>query len=424
MPEIIQKTAIAILGGGQAGLAAAVPCGRSRFPTLLLDRNPQCGRKMLASGGGHCNFSHTGTVAELVEHFHGQGRFLYSALSKYGRDTYVRFLNGAGVQTIVDARGRLLPRSGRAADVCNAFIAAAERYRVDLRTRAQVTRVSGTSGRWRIDYLDNGTPAVTEAQSLIFATGTAAGPATGADPGGILLAAALGHQMVELSAALAPIEIREPWVGELAGVTLRDCGLLIRKKGGRAQATARGELLFTHSGLTGPLPLSLSRWIKAGDEQEVVLDFLPAQNQEQVILALTDGVAAHPRRSLRNLLRTLIPESLAAALLQVAGLPATVTGNETGKKACRRVAALLKQCVLHSTGPLPPESGMTCRGGIALSEVDPRTMMSKQSAGLFFAGDMLDIDGFSGGYNLQAAFSTGMLAGESAVAWLESQSSF
>ncbi len=414
----VYNTTIVVIGGGAAGLAAAVNAAKSEFSVTMLDQNEQFGAKLLLTGGGHCNFSHAGTVEDLVAGFHGQGRFLYSALSKYGRDEYIRFLNGCGIQAKSDSSGRWLPSDGRATDVRDAFVKRARQLGVQQLMSMRARTIERVGDTWVLGLQANDSHPRLTARAVIVATGTAAYPSVGGNRDGLELARQTGHSIINLSAALAPIKTNESWVPELAGVTLSDCGLGIRRRGEKILEQARGELLFAHFGLTGPLPLSLSRWIDKPAIWEVVLDFVPEQNEELIYQQLTHMATDQPRALLRNQLRLFIPRSVAEILLTQAGMPKYASANEISKKNYRRLAETLKRCVLTSNGPVAAETGMTCRGGVSLADVSSRTMMSKQQPGLFFAGDLLDIDGHSGGYNLQAAFSTGMLAAEGAVTWL------
>lgn len=422
----MKKYGIAVIGGGAAGLAAACQAGESEFSTILLEQNDSLGKKLLITGGGHCNFSHEGSVADLVSCFHGQGKFLYSAFSKFGRERYLEFLQDAGLATTVDDRGRYLPKNGKADSVLAAFTHKLAQNRTDIVLSTKVIKLEQLDTGWLItaERNDNKNAEATTpffAQTVILTSGTAAYPSTGANTSGLQLADSCGHQIIPLSSALAPIMLRETWVADLAGVTLADCGLSIRAKGGKVLESARGELLFTHKGVTGPLPLSLSRWIHQEGEWEVILDFVPDENAERIFELLKEAAENHPTGLPRRTLRQLIPESVAAALMQAVDIDPKAQANRITYKAYRRLAGQIKRCILTSSGPLPPTAGMTCRGGVNLSEVSSQTMMSKLCAGLFFAGDMLDLDGFSGGYNLQAAFSTGMLAGASAVACLRGE---
>ncbi len=414
----VHNTTIVVIGGGAAGLAAAVNAAKSEFSVTIIDQNEQFGAKLLLTGGGHCNFSHAGTVEDLVAGFHGQGRFLYSALSRYGRDEYIRFLNGCGVRVTSDPSGRWLPSGGRATDVRDAFVTKVRQLGVRQLMSMRARTIKRVGDTWELDLQTNDAHTRLTARAVIIATGTAAYPSVGGGRDGLELAGQTGHSVIDLSAALAPIKIDESWVAKLAGVTLSDCGLGIRRRGEQMLEQARGELLFAHFGLTGPLPLSLSRWIDKPAIWEVVLDFIPEQNEELIYQQLMRMATDQPRAPLRNQLRLLIPRSVAEILLTQAGIPKFASANEISKKNYRRLAAIIKRCVLTSNGPVAPEVGMTCRGGVSLTEVSSKTMMSKKQPGIFFAGDLLDIDGHSGGYNLQAAFSTGMLAAESAVTWL------
>lgn len=421
MEEKRIKTGIAVIGGGPAGLAAALEAARGAYEVTVFERNPECGRKLMLTGGGHCNYSRAGTTEELIAGFHGAGRFLYSALSRFGNEVDRAFLAENGVETVEDHRGRWLPRSGRARDILDVYLTVAKRRQIRFFYETKIDALrSGPGPLFTLRGQQNGDPISVEAAAVILATGTRCFIHTGSDGLGLQLAALMGHHLVPLTTALAPIQVEDSPFRRLSGVTLADVALSIRPASAKKpRETQRGELLFSHIGLTGPTALNLSRWVDGSEPCRLILDFCPDLRLNDLETAIFNEAHARPRHQVKRLVQQHVPGSVALVLMERADVAADLTGDHLSRAAARALAQGLKATELIAGPPFPVEKGMTCRGGVSLKEVSPSTMMSKLVPGLFFAGDLLDLDGNSGGYNLQAAFATGSLAGLSARERLE-----
>jgi hypothetical protein len=420
----MQHWDVVVVGGGPAGLMAACRAAERGRATLLLEKNPRPGAKILISGGGRCNLTHSTDAQGIVAAFGPPGRFLHSALAALGPRELVDLIEAEGVPTQVEPDGKVFPASGRAGDVLAALrrrlrrsgaTLAAEEPLVDLQRHAPGFRLI-TAGR---------TMAATK---VVLATGGRSYPACGTTGDGYRWAAALGHTIVTPRPALVPIVTDAPWVKGLQGITVPDVLLSVaRGEGGSSPSGAgakrekplaerRGALLFAHFGLSGPAVLDISRAVSAfgrGRRPPLWCDFLPDVGEEQLGTMLATASAQTGRRLVGSLLERWLPCRLAEILVAQAKLAPDRRAAELSRQERLRLVRAVKQLGIRTTGTLGFEKAEVTAGGVSLDEVDSRTMESKLVPGLFMAGELLDLDGPVGGYNLQAAFSTGWLAGES-----------
>jgi predicted Rossmann fold flavoprotein len=394
---------VVVIGGGPAGLfcAARLPADRA---VVVLERMPEPGRKLLLTGSGQANLTHEGDLAAFLGRYGGHGRFLRHALRAFSNEALASWFADRGLPLEARADGKVFPVSHRAEDVLETLRAAClERgVRIVCGVRVRAVERDGDSIMVRTDG-DSWS-----AGAVVLASGGASYPQTGSTGDGYRLARALGHTIVEPRPALAPIRPEPYAFAELAGVSVPDAGLRV-VRGGRQVGDGRGDLLFTHTGLSGPGVLDLSRDILPGDQ--LLVAFLPGipsgALDEHLIRLCTERGAARLRTALAPL---GLPERLLRRLLAEAGLPEELTGARLDRDGRRRLASVLGGLpfTIASIGGF--SVAMATAGGVALDEVSPKTMESVLVPGLFFAGEVLDIDGDTGGYNLQAAFSTAALA--------------
>jgi predicted Rossmann fold flavoprotein len=415
---------VVVVGGGPAGLTAAAEAASRGRSTFLVEKNSAPGVKILLSGGGHCNLTHQADARGIAEAFGPSGRFLRSALASLDPAGLVEWMEREGVPCRTEPGGKILPASDRAADVLEAVFRTVQRSGAVVATDRAVIDVTRDGDEFRLT-----TPIDTiHARRIVLATGGQSYPGCGTTGDGYRFAAQLGHTIVAPRPALTPILVETEWVKALQGVTLPD--VLIRvfadaaeaeaggpsTKSARALARRRGSLLFAHFGLSGPVALDLSRYTSAaprGERPILVCDFLPEVNEHQLESRLVDAGVKDRRRQTANVLGQWLPDRLAEALCQQSGLPWRRHMAELSREERRRVVLAVKRLALRTTGTLGFEKAEVTAGGVALAEIDSRSMESKLVPGLFIAGELLDLDGPIGGYNLQAAFSTGHLAGRS-----------
>ncbi len=418
---------VVVVGGGPAGLFAAVAAAERGARALVLEHMSNPGRKLLASGGGQCNLTHGGEIMDFLPHYGGgtrpgeAGRFLRPALYAFSNSDLVTWCTRRGVSLTEDPDGRVFPISRRAQDVLDLLLAEARQRRVELRTGVRVRSLRVERSRFVVLTAAE-QKSVVEGLTLVLATGGRSYPSLGATGDGYRLAASLGHAVVSPRPALAPVVVKRnafsPFV-PCAGVSLPGAAVAV-VRAGRPIAEESGDVLFTHRGLSGPAILNLSRHVFPGDV--VLASLLPGSGD----IRSTEGrlaaeVAAHGKRTVANLLQGLgLAACLSRALLAAVGLGPGTKAAELPREARHALAVSLASGA-NGGHPFPVGSlggwneAMVTAGGVPLGEVDPKTMASRILPGLFFAGEVLDVDGDTGGYNLQAAFSTGRLAGTSAA---------
>lgn len=411
---------LVVVGAGPAGLMAACTAAARGLSVLLLEKNASAGKKLLLSGGGRGNFTHAATRAELSSAFPdlAQGRFLKPAFSALDSEGLRAWFSARGLASRVEASGKLFPVSGRAADLLSALNLECESAGVEMRFGAQVKALralSSSASRFLITLADG---SEFHAQSVLLACGGSTFKFTGSEGEGYRLARSLGHRISSLGAALQSVALQDSVFFELSGLSLDDVVLSlpgVRAYGSKRAVFSRGELLFTHFGLSGPAALNLSRWLLDEAAVSLQIDFLPAVSRAELNEDFSSYLRRYPNRLAKSFVLEKLPLRLAELLaVRIWPLASASKSMAHVTKAERSLLTdALKALVLSLAPPRPFDQGMATRGGLVLSEVQPKTMESRLCPGLYFAGELLDIDGPSGGYNLQAAFSTGYLVGKS-----------
>lgn len=409
------------MGGGPAGLMAAATAAASGARVILLERNPEVGRKLLLTGGGRCNFTHDTDVDGLVAGMPGNGRFLYSALSTLDSARLRDFFGSLGVGSRVDSDGRVFPFSGIGRDVLTALTTHARKKGVETRCVWKAERILVRDGEVRgvIAGRVPMAPGLVSCDAAIIATGGITYPMTGCTGNGYRMAAEIGHTIVEPRASLVPLETREPWVPGLAGLALQ--GVTVTSfVAGRKVETGFGEMLFTHFGVSGPVILALSREIalalaRGRGPARLVVDLKPALTTAGVDEEIRQAFDRHFRRRVPNSLMELVPARLISIVVREAGIPDARLVSQVTREERLALGRVIKSLALTVRATRPVEEGMVTAGGVSVEEIDPRTMESRLAPGVYFAGEVMDVDGTTGGFNLQAAFSTGYVAGLSAA---------
>ena len=416
---------VIVIGAGAAGLFAATRAAERGRDVLLLEKNRKPGVKILMSGGTRCNLTQHTDTSGIVAAFGDQGPFLHSALAALPPEDLVAWFEAEGVATKVEATGKVFPRSDRALDVLNALRRRLERSGARLELQQPVLGIEAPAepGGPLGVATESGTLT---AASVIVTSGGASYPGCGTTGDGYAWARALGHDVVPAQPALVPLTTEAAWVRELQGVTVPEVELSAPAlppgpaRGRRQRASrrrARGSLLFAHFGLTGPAPLDLSRCYTLAAERRgwsAACNFLPGATAEQLEHEWVGGAAAAGRRSVAAELARRLPRRLAEALVRLAGLPAERRLSELTRGERRELASRCTATSLPIVGTRGFAKAEVTTGGVSLGAVDARTMESRTVPGLYFAGEILDLDGPIGGYNFQAAFSTGWLAGGAA----------
>lgn len=405
---------IIVIGGGAAGMLAARRAAERGAKVMLLEKNDRMGMKILISGGGKCNLTHNGPMEDVRAKFRPhEARFLKPSFYRFTNQEFLQILHERGMATYTRPDGRIFPvEPANAKDVVALLTSYVEEAGVEVRYGAAVTGLAAEAGRMQAVQIGEET---LQASCVIVSTGGSSYPATGTTGDGWKWLAALGHTIVPLRAALAPLYLAdaEP---EWSGVALRDCLLRARAGGGGKEFMRwSGDLLFTHKGVSGPTALGVSREVAERDGVSAVeADLAPGQTWEELQADLKRQTHDNPRKSVASLAAPFVPSRLLEPLLASAGVAGETRGAYLTAKALNKLVTTLKGWPLGTVRYVPLERGEVVAGGIALDEVDPQTMRSHIIDGLFLCGEVLDIAGPVGGYNLQAAWSTGWVAGEAA----------
>ncbi len=426
---------IAIIGGGAAGMMAAAAAHEAdgSAEIFVIEKNDGLGKKVIISGGGRCNLT-TGIqdVKIVLTKYPRGGKFLSKAMHKFSPEDVYGWFEGHGVPLKVEEDMRVFPKSNNGKDVVAVFEKMFRNPSIKILFNSQVEKVRRIPNGFEIFLKGKTTPL--SADKLIVTTGGQAYRQTGSTGDGYAFAQTLGHSITPLAPSLSSLETKEKWVADLAGVSFPYAELSCRlerseteskdhpKKGpsaGSGRLSAAGPFIFTHRGLSGPAIFALSSQvafqdISADHPLPISIDFMPDRKLSDVTESVLFHLAKYPKKSLSNVLAALVAKSVAFRVCLLLGMNPDASANEYGKKDAERIAKTLKDLVLHAVSRSSGEEFVTA-GGVELKEVDPSTMESKICPGLYLAGEILNIDGFTGGFNLQSAWSTGHLAGESAA---------
>ncbi|HWS42298.1 MAG TPA: NAD(P)/FAD-dependent oxidoreductase [Pseudoflavonifractor sp.] len=404
---------IIVIGGGAAGCMAALTAARSGCSVLLMERNPKLGRKLYITGKGRCNVTNDSGADEVLKNIPHNGRFLTSAVTRFPPASVKALFEELGVPLKTERGNRVFPRSDRSADIIDALLMALRRARVDLledRAEAVLTEggaVSGVKG-------EHGTH---RCKAVILATGGVSYPLTGSTGDGYRMAAALGHTVVPPKPSLVPLVAEGDICRRMQGLSLRNVSIRVRDGKGKAVFAEQGEMLFTHFGLSGPLILSASAHMRSFDAETytVTVDLKPALDEKTLDERLLRDFGENPNRDFHNVLEGLVPRLMAPVLEELTGIPGYTKVNAVTKEQRRRLLEALKGLKIAVRGPRPVEEAIITSGGVNVKEVNPNTMESRLMPGLYLAGELLDADAYTGGFNLQIAWSTGHAAGEAAA---------
>lgn len=411
----MKKDPIIIIGAGPAGILAAGRAGSLGAPVVLVEKNSNAGRKLLITGKGRCNVTNNEDINNFIDKFSKNGHFLFSAFHNFSNDDLQELFNSLGVSLKVERGGRVFPESDKALDVLKALFAYVKQGNVEVRYNQEVTSVVEEAGKIKGVRIGQEFLA---ASRVIVTTGGKSYPATGSTGEGYEWAKEMGHNIIPLRPALVPLNIKEEWIKELQGLSLKNVEAELYK-GEKMLDKEFGEMLFTHFGVSGPIILTLSRKITEVEYKPNELSFKinlkPALNEQQLDQRIQRDFHKYQRKQLRNSLKDLLPSSLIPVVIKLSGIDEEKYVHQITKEERHNLLKLLTGMPMRITGPRSLAEAIVTKGGVSLKEIYPKTMESKLINGLYFAGEILDIDGMTGGYNLQAAFSTGYTAGESAA---------
>lgn len=405
---------VGIVGAGAAGLMAAGRAASLGKTVIVFEKNSRAGKKILITGKGRCNVTNNCSMEDLMANIPGNGKFLYSSLNKFNNIDVMDFFENYNVPLRTERGNRVFPESDRSNDIAKALIRYAEGNGAKFIYRSPVKEILVDNGCVSGVKLENND--VYELSSVILATGGMSYQITGSTGDGYRMAQQLGHTLIPPKPSLVPLETREKWVADAQGLALKNVGLTVYDNKGTKVYRDQGEMLFTHFGVSGPMILSASRHILdceyAGSV--LVIDLKPALSEEALDLRVQRDFAKYARKQFSNSLGDLLPKSLIPVIIELSGIDREKPVHQITKAERAKLVSLLKSLKLTVSKARPIDEAIVTAGGISTKEINPSTMESKLIKGLYFAGEIIDVDGYTGGFNLTIAFSTGFTAGTSA----------
>ncbi|MBQ2847449.1 MAG: NAD(P)/FAD-dependent oxidoreductase [Clostridia bacterium] len=409
------KTSLLVIGGGAAGLMAAGTAAHEGVETIVLERNERPARKLMITGKGRCNVTNNCTsLQELISNVPRNGRFLYGAFSRYMPSDVIEFFENSGVELKTERGNRVFPVSDNAVDIVDALAGYAKKRARFMQGRAVELLHDGEC----VKGVKTESGEEILADKIIIATGGLSYPGTGSTGDGYELARQVSHKITDLVPSLVPLEIHEGFCSELMGLSLRNTAIkVVDTESGKPVYTDFGEMLFTHFGVSGPMILSASahmRNMKSG-KYKIYIDLKPALTLEQLDARILRDFSENTNKNFINALNSLLPKKIVPVIVKLSKIGLSTKVNQITKEQRLALAQLLKGMCVTVTGFRPVAEAIITSGGVDISQISPKTMESKLIKGLYFAGEVIDVDAYTGGFNLQIAFSTGRLAGLSAA---------
>lgn len=402
---------VIVVGGGAAGAMAAFSAAQNGNDVTVIERNERMARKVMITGKGRCNVTNDTDIKGLIGSVTGDGRFLYSAFNMFSSGDTVAFFEDRGVPLKVERGNRVFPQSDKAVDIVDALVGAVKDAGVKI-LHGRVNEVEISNGEVKGVALEDGRKI--SADAVIVATGGMSYPLTGSTGDGYEIAKKAGHTVTELSPSLVPVVVKEGWCSSLQGLSLKNIEVKVFKgDSDKCVYSDFGELMFTHYGLSGPVILSASAFIKEPQKTpyRIEIDLKPALTFDKLNDRILRDFAKYSNKDYINSLSDLLPRKMVPVIVKLSRIEPSQKVNQITKEQRERLVSLLKTLTLTVTGFRPIDEAIVTKGGINLREIDPKTMQSKRVSGLYFAGEVLDVDAFTGGFNLQIAFSTGFAAG-------------
>ncbi|MFO7035463.1 BaiN/RdsA family NAD(P)/FAD-dependent oxidoreductase [Bacillus velezensis] len=406
---------VIVIGGGPSGLMAAIAAGEEGADVLLIDKGNKLGRKLAISGGGRCNVTNRLPVEEIIKHIPGNGRFLYSAFSEFNNEDIIAFFEKLGIQLKEEDHGRMFPVTDKAQSVVDALLNRLKQLNVTIRTNEKIKEVRYENGRTAGITTNNDEHI--NADAVIIAVGGKSVPHTGSTGDGYAWAEAAGHTVTELFPTEVPVTSSEPFIKQktLQGLSLRNTAVSVLNKKGKPIVTHVMDMLFTHFGLSGPAILRCSQFVvkelKMQPEVKLRIDLFPGINEEELFQKMHKELKDAPKKALKNALKPWMQERYLLFLLERNGLDPQTSFTELPKDQFRAFVKDCKQFTVAADGTLSLDKAFVTGGGVSVKEIEPKQMASKKMEGLYFCGEILDIHGYTGGYNITSAFVTGRLAG-------------
>ncbi|MBM7692950.1 putative Rossmann fold flavoprotein [Peribacillus deserti] len=412
---------VIVIGGGPSGLMSAIAAGEKGAKVLLIDKGQKLGRKLAISGGGRCNVTNRLPIDEIVKHIPGNGRFLYSAFSEFSNEDIINFFENLGITLKEEDHGRMFPVTDKAQNVVDALITRLNQLKVKIYTNSPVKDVLYEDGKVTGVVLKEGQKIT--AKAAVLAVGGKSVPHTGSTGDGYAWAKKAGHTITDLFPTEVPVTSAEPFIKDktLQGLSLQDVDLSVLNPKGKPIITHKMDMIFTHFGISGPAVLRCSQFVVKAMKKwnlntvTMKLDALPEQNKEEIFQSILKLIKEEPKKAVKNTLKGLLPERYLHFLLEKAGIDLQAPGSTVSHEKIRGLADICKEFTFQVNGTLSLEKAFVTGGGVSVKEIHPKEMSSKFMDGLYFCGEILDIHGYTGGYNITSALVTGRLAGLNAA---------
>ncbi len=399
---------VVVVGGGPAGMMAAIAASKNN-KVILIEKNNKLGKKLFITGKGRCNVTNNKDISEFFDYIPTNPHFLYSALYTFTNEDTIKFFNERGVELKVERGDRVFPNSDKSSDIIKAFEKTLMEKNIEIKLGIAVKELKVENNKITSVILDN--DDYIECDNVILATGGASYPQTGSNGDGFRFCKSLGHNVVSIKPSLVPIEINEAWVKDLQGLSLRNVQLTLLDKNNKIIFKDQGEMLFTHFGISGPLCLSASSLIKPGEKYKIVLNLKPALSEKELDLRIQKDFLKYNNKDFKNALNDLFPQKLIPIMINLSKIPENQKVNSITKEQRKFFLNLISNLTMDVRGLRSIEEAIVTSGGIDTKEIDPSTIKSKVVSNLSFAGEVIDVDAYTGGYNVQIAISTGFIAG-------------
>ncbi|OSA88888.1 UNVERIFIED_ORG: FAD-dependent oxidoreductase [Clostridium botulinum] len=399
---------VIVIGAGPAGMMAAITAAKEHKVTLL-DGNERLGKKLFITGKGRCNVTNAKDISEFFDYIPGNPHFLYSALYTFTNEDTMNFFSNEGIKLKVERGDRVFPESDKSSDIIRGLSNALSRTDVEIKLNSKVTAIKYKDNSLTGIEINN--EEILKADHYIIATGGASYPLTGSRGEGQEFSKKLGHRIIPLKPALVPMVVKDAKTKELMGLSLKNVEVTIKENDKKVVYKNFGEMLFTHFGVSGPLILSGSRFIENNKNYKLHIDLKPSLNIGELDKRIQRDFNKYLNKDFKNSLNELLPQKLIPMIIEMSNIPEEKKVNEITKEERRNLVSLLKDFSFDLNGLRPLAEGIVTKGGIDVKEIDPSTMRSKIIDNLSFCGEVMDVDAFTGGYNVQIAFATGVIAG-------------
>lgn len=399
---------VIVIGGGPAGMMAAITAS-DKNEVILIEKNNKLGRKLFITGKGRCNVTNGKEIGEFFDYIPSNPTFLYSSLYSFTNEDTMKFFQNKGVKLKVERGDRVFPESDKSSDIIRAMESELRDKGVKILLDSKIKDFDVKENKIRAVILSSGERIAGD--HFILSTGGVSYPQTGSSGEGLAIAETLGHKVVELKPSLVPIEIEEPWVKELQGLSLKNVELSLKNKSGKTVFQDLGEMVFTHFGISGPLVLSASSSVKKQNPYKIIINLKPGLKEDELDKRIQKDFNLYINKDFKNSLNDLFPKKLIPIIIKLSGIDENQKVNTITREQRKSLVNLIHNLTLTVKGLRPVEEAIVTSGGIDTKEIDPSTMKSRIIDNLSFAGEIIDVDAYTGGYNVQIALSTGYIAG-------------